>query len=116
MEITPSKIKYIIAISELYNETKGVKSCDVAAFLLVAKPSVNKMMQKLCDDNIITKSKYKSVFFSKSGKIVANEYYNMFCYLKHILKENNVDDNITLDSALNIVSVIDINILKILFK
>ena len=60
--LSPSHIRYLLAMQELDRQGKGVRSRDIAAVLGLSKPSVHNMMNTFIDFGLIRKDAYGAAF------------------------------------------------------
>ena len=65
--LTPSAIKYLLALLELCQPNKGARCMDIAEYLQVTKPSVHSMICNLCQSGLAEKKKYGAVFLTEQG-------------------------------------------------
>ena len=68
MESNESSEMYLEAILELASDGTAVRSVDIANFLGVTKPSVNRAMNKLKEEGCIVQERYGSVTFTEKGR------------------------------------------------
>ncbi|MFY0610052.1 MAG: manganese-binding transcriptional regulator MntR [Hyphomicrobiaceae bacterium] len=64
---------YVELIADLIDDGGEARPVDIAARLGVAKPTVNKMLKKLQQDQLITQRPYRAVFLTESGRSLAEE-------------------------------------------
>ena len=74
-ELTTSREDYLerIYLQELHGER--IKSVRIAADLNVSKPAVNRAMNELAEDGLITKSDYSEIVLTETGRVLAKEIY-----------------------------------------
>ena len=72
--LTPSAIKYLLALLELCQPDKGARCMDIAEYLQVTKPSVHSMICNLCQSGLAEKKKYGAVFLTEQGHAEAERY------------------------------------------
>ena len=77
-KLTASAIKYLLAISGLCRDGKGVRCVDVSTELNVTKPSAHHMIQSLCDAGLAERERYGAVFLTDEGRETAALYRS--CY------------------------------------
>ena len=65
--LSPSHIRYLLAMQELDRQGRGVRSRDIAAVLGLSKPSVHNMMNTFIDFGLIRKDAYGAAFFTPQG-------------------------------------------------
>jgi len=64
---------YVELIADLIDDTGEARPVDIAARLGVTKPTVNKMLKRLAQDELITQRPYRAVFLTNSGRALAEE-------------------------------------------
>lgn len=87
MELTPSQIRYLLAVYALHKDG-AVRSADIAQALHVTRPSVHRMALQLSDMGLLVKEKYSSVGFTDTGRIIAEQYHCCFCCICTLLSQN----------------------------
>lgn len=99
-KLTPSTEDYLEAIYVLDNEGTGVRSVDVANFLEVAKPSVNRALKNLADSGFITQQRYSLIYLTKEGASKAKEVLNRHETIQYFLgKILGVDEGVAAKEA-----------------
>ena len=87
--LTPSAIKYLLALLELCQKDAGARCMDIAEQLRVKKPSVHSMIENLCAAGLTEKKKYGMVFLTPEGRRAAAEYAACFgplcCRMQQVL-------------------------------
>jgi Mn-dependent DtxR family transcriptional regulator len=79
--LSASNIRYLIALNALDKEG-GIRCVDIAEELGVTRPSVHRMVEMLCDRDLVKQAKYGMVFLTKEGRELAAryaEYYDIVC-------------------------------------
>lgn len=76
--LTASNIKYLLVMRNLYADGKGIRSTDIAKALGITKPSVHTMIKALQSMELATKDCYGIVWFTNSGKELADRYTEYF--------------------------------------
>lgn len=64
---------YVELIADLIDETGEARPVDIAARLGVTKPTVNKMLKRLAQDDLVTQRPYRAVFLTEAGRELAEE-------------------------------------------
>ena len=64
---------YVELIADLIDDAGEARPVDIAARLGVTKPTVNKMLKRLAQDELITQRPYRAVFLTDSGRELAEE-------------------------------------------
>lgn len=62
---------YVELIADLIDETGEARPVDIAARLGVKTPTVNKMLKRLAQDELITQRPYRAVFLTDTGRSLA---------------------------------------------
>lgn len=62
---------YVELIADLIDDTGEARPVDIAARLGVTKPTVNKMLKRLAQDELITQRPYRAVFLTDAGRDLA---------------------------------------------
>lgn len=83
MDSSESLEMYLEAILKLEEKNKVVRSVDIAKFLGVTKPSVNRGMNNLKNAGCINQEPYGDISFTKKGREEANKIYQ----LHHIITD-----------------------------
>lgn len=78
---------YLEAILILQKEKKLVRMSDIATFLKVSKPSVNKAMNSLRESGYIAQELYGHIEFTAEGRQYANKIYERHLLFKRFLME-----------------------------
>lgn len=73
-ELSASKIRYLVTLSQLDPERKGVRSISLARRLNISRPSVHAMIEKLEDMGYVTKEYYGIIYLTDKGMAVGREY------------------------------------------
>ncbi|MDR1131472.1 MAG: helix-turn-helix domain-containing protein [Oscillospiraceae bacterium] len=84
MLLTPTQIKYLVAINRLGCET-SVRSADIAEALEVTKPTVHSMLVSLARLELIKKEKYSCIELTGRGRWFAELYANGFSAISLLL-------------------------------
>lgn len=83
--LTPSIEDYLETIYILEQKQAGVRSIDVAAQLMVSKPSVNKALRYLISTGLAEQEKYSLIYLTPEGRTKAKEVMNRHETLKEFL-------------------------------
>ena len=67
---------YVELIADLIDDGGEARAVDIAARLGVAKPTVNKMLKRLQQEELITQRPYRAVFLTEAGRNLAEESRN----------------------------------------
>lgn len=87
MELTASQIRYLLAVYMIH-KNGTVRSADIAENLTVTRPSVHRMIMQLSGMGLLKQEKYSSVSFTEKGRILAEQFYNIFSYIRAFLSKN----------------------------
>lgn len=98
MTLTKSLEDYLEAILILKNDFNEVRLTDIAAFLKISKPSVNKAVNVLRDENLIDSEKYGRIKLTKQGEKIAKDIYFRHQTLKRFLIDDLGIDKETAES------------------
>ena len=72
--ITETKEDYLRALSKLEQERdEGVKSKELAEFLMLAKSTVSERLRELAEQNLIRQEPYGPITFTPKGRKIAQE-------------------------------------------
>jgi DtxR family Mn-dependent transcriptional regulator len=88
--ISPSLEDYLKAIFKLQTTNQMVRVTDLAEELHVAKPSVNRAVQKLVKQNLLLHRYYGPLELTESGKkqaVILNERHQLLRYFFHKILE-----------------------------
>lgn len=77
LDFSESIEMYLEAILELEEKNSVVRSVDVARFLGVTKPSVNRAMSSLKKEGYILQEPYGDISFTKKGREKATQIHEM---------------------------------------
>jgi|SRR5574343_1285543 DtxR family manganese transport transcriptional regulator len=69
-ELAEDYVELIAELIQAYGEARPV---DIAAKMGVRVPSVTKTLDRLAREGLITRAKYRSVFLTDSGRVLAEE-------------------------------------------
>lgn len=83
MDISESVGMYLEAILELEAKNSVVRSVDIARFLGVTKPSVNRAMSNLKSEGYILQEPYGDIVFTEKGRKKARHIHE----LHHIITD-----------------------------
>ncbi len=83
MDFSESTEMYLEAILELEAKNNVVRSVDVARFLGVSKPSVNRAMTNLKNEGYIRQEPYGDISFTDKGRTKASRIHE----LHHIITD-----------------------------
>ncbi len=64
---------YVELIADLIDDAGEARPVDIASRLGVTKPTVNKMLKRLAQEELITQRPYRSVFLTDLGRSLAGE-------------------------------------------
>lgn len=64
---------YVELIAELIYAQGEARPVDIATKMGVTAPTVAKTLDRLARDGLITRAKYRSVFLTEAGRVLANE-------------------------------------------
>jgi len=67
---------YVELIADLIHEQGEARPVDIAARLGVRAPTVTKALDRLAREGLITRAKYRSVFLTDEGRLLAKECRN----------------------------------------
>ncbi len=77
MDVSESLEMYLEAILELEAKNSVVRSVDIARFLGVTKPSVNRAMSNLKKEGYINQEPYGDIAFTEKGRSKANSIHEL---------------------------------------
>jgi DtxR family Mn-dependent transcriptional regulator len=78
MKLCAGQIRYLIAIKELSESSKEIKSVSIARHLGVSRPSVSKMLRCLADSGLVYEDYSSGVILTPEGKDVVGELFSGF--------------------------------------
>lgn len=90
--LTDSNEDYLEAILILKIKNGKVRSVDIAKYLNVSKPGVNKAMNVLKENGLIEKDYYGDVILTEKGQIIAQKIYKKHTTIKDFLLKLGVDE------------------------
>jgi DtxR family manganese transport transcriptional regulator len=64
---------YVELIADLIDDGGEARAVDIAARLGVTKPTVNKMLKRLAQEELITQRPYRAIFLTDAGRALAEE-------------------------------------------
>ena len=107
MDFSESAEMYLEAILELESKNKTVRSVDIARFLSVSKPSVNRAMHSLKKEGYILKEPYGDITFTQKGREKAIRIHEMHHTITDFLiKSLGIDAKVAEADACRIEHVI----------
>ena len=74
MDLSRSKIKYLLIIYRLCRENGTARSVDIAIHLGVARPSVHRMLSTMADVGLVHMEPRSAVSLTDQGRIAAESY------------------------------------------
>lgn len=90
--LTDSNEDYLEAILIIKLKKGKVKSVDIAKYLNVSKPGVNKAMNVLKENALIEKDYYGDIELTQKGKEIAKRIYKKHTTIKEFLLKLGVDE------------------------
>lgn len=78
---------YLRIIWEIFDETRDVKSIDIAQKLGISKASVSEMLRKLAKDGLVRIGLYSKVHLTAKGKNTAKDLFDNHIIIKNFLKK-----------------------------
>lgn len=72
--LTASNIKYLLALHKLSKASEGIRCVQIAEALKLTKPSVHAMVNTLKNMELVQKDSYGMVYFTDSGRELAQRY------------------------------------------
>lgn len=107
MDVSESLEMYLEAILELEAKNNVVRSVDIARFLGVTKPSVNRAMSNLKKDGYINQEPYGDVTFTQKGRSKASRIHELHHVITDFLvKSLGIDFDVAEADACRIEHVI----------
>ena len=107
MDVSESLEMYLEAILELEAKNSVVRSVDIARFLGVTKPSVNRAMSNLKKEGYINQEPYGDVTFTQKGRNKASRIHELHHVIKDFLvKSLGIDVDVAETDACRIEHVI----------
>lgn len=107
MDFSESVEMYLEAILELESRNIMVRSVDIARFLGVTKPSVNRAMQSLKREGYILQEPYGDISFTKKGRDKAMRIHEMHHIITDFLVNSlGIDTSVAEADACRIEHVI----------
>ncbi len=90
--LTASNIKYLITLYELSPENTGIRCVKIAQTLGITKPSVHAMINTLMHLELVQKSRYGVVAFTKQGFEFARRYMQYYTSISEAIGTYLSDD------------------------
>lgn len=107
MKLGESLEDYLETLLILEEEHHKIRCVDVAAFLKVSKPSVNKAMNVLKEKGYVLQESYGDIHFTESGRTYANQVYHRHKTIAQFLRDVlHVDADTADEEACHIEHVI----------
>ncbi len=107
MDVSESLEMYLEAILELEAKNSVVRSVDIARFLGVTKPSVNRAMSNLKKDGYINQEPYGDITFTQKGRNKASRIHELHHVITDFLvKSLGIDVDVAETDACRIEHVI----------
>lgn len=91
--LTKSNEDYLEAILILEQKHNKVLSVNIAKFLNVSKPGVNRAMNILKENGLIDKTDYSEITLTEKGRQIANEVYDKHKTIKSFLIQLGVSED-----------------------
>ncbi|WP_136066348.1 manganese-binding transcriptional regulator MntR [Modicisalibacter radicis] len=90
---------YVELISDLLRDGGEARQVDIARHLGVAQPTVAKMLNRLVDEGLIVKRRYRGLFLTESGERLASASRRRHLIVEALLRRLGVtDDTARLDA------------------
>lgn len=77
--------EYLKTIYILHQTKQNVRITDIASYLNISKPSVNRAVKHLKHLGLVCHEPYGSIFLTSKGKELGELYYNKYNMLKDFL-------------------------------
>jgi len=78
---------YLRVMWELFDETTGIKSVDIARKLGVSKASVSEMARKLSEKGLLKIEPYSKILLTSKGKTAAKNLFESHLIIKDFLRK-----------------------------
>ena len=114
--LTDSNEDYLEAIYILKLKNEKVRSIDIAKYLNVSKPGVNKAMNVLKENGLIEKDYYGDVCLTKKGEDIAKKIYEKHTTIKDFLLKIGTKEDIAEIDCCKIEHVISEDTFKAIKK
>ena len=99
-ELTNTHLRYLLAIYELGRGGSAVGSAQGAGMLGVSKPSVNRMLTVLAEQELVAKERYGKIVLTDLGINVAKHYQERLDMLMQRIPDMGLDlDQQTVEAA-----------------
>ena len=85
---------YVEAINEILIKKGSVKNVDLCRYFGVSNATVSKNIQRLIKEDLVESEKYKNIFLTKNGKILAEKSNTRHEILYKFLTRLGVPDKI----------------------
>lgn len=116
-EISASLEDYLEAVFVLENRQRVVRITDIAAFLSVSKPSVNRAINTLKEKNMLEHENYGEIRLTPSGETIAATVLHRHKLLKRFLTDTlGVDETNAEEDACRMEHVISSETIEKLFE
>jgi DtxR family Mn-dependent transcriptional regulator len=97
MKVSASGQDYLEAILELYLDKGHIRSIDISEKLGVTRPSVNRAINVLKINGLVTHEKYSDIYLTNQGMRLAKAVKSRHLVLKKFLNEVLLVDEKTAD-------------------
>ncbi|MBQ9925222.1 MAG: metal-dependent transcriptional regulator [Clostridia bacterium] len=87
MDLSRSKIKYLLIIHRLSRETGKARSVDIAIHLGVARPSVHRMLTTMAEAGLVHMEPRSAVSLTQQGREAAEGYDRQYELVYPFLSE-----------------------------
>ncbi len=108
MDLSPSKIRYLLIIYELSMESPGaIRPIDIANRMKVSRASVAVMLKELAEHGLISRTEESGVRFTVRGHERAMWYYTQYrTLLRFFLQALRQDGVLAREDCMNMVSTL----------
>ncbi len=89
--LTASNIRYLVAMKNIDDPIKGIRSIDIAKTLGYKKSSVHNMLDSFLDMGLIEKSPNGTIRFTTAGNAISIHYQTAYGAVERIIKESFPD-------------------------
>ena len=102
--MTSADLKYLLAINELYDGTKGIKLVAIADIMNVTKVSVHSAVERLEKNGYTRRDDKNKVVLSEYGYEQLREYIAIMNWIsEHLQKKGGIPKGIAVEDAIKAV-------------
>lgn len=86
--LTPSQLRYLLTMSAMGEDGRGIRCTDLAGSLGIAKSSVHNMIKTFIELGYVSKDGNGLAYFTDEGREAAVSFNRYYSVISSVLREN----------------------------